>query len=236
MAAEQRVALVTGGNRGLGFATAQQLAQAGMKVLIGSREAENGEAAAQSLQQQGLDVLAYQLSVTDRGGIKVLAQLIETKFGRLDVLINNAGIYPDSDGDTLLTTNLGSIREALETNTYGPISLCQTCVPLMQANGYGRIVNVSSGMGQLNDMGGGSPAYRLSKTALNSVTRILAAELEGTNIKVNSVCPGWVQTDMGGSEAPRTPAEGADTIAWLAQIPDDAPSGLFWRDRTPIPW
>lgn len=236
MAQEQRIALITGGNRGLGFATAQQLAAAGMKVLIGSRDAEKGEAAAQKFQHQGLDVQSYQLSVTDRGGVKVLAQLIESKFGRLDVLINNAGIYPDSDGSTLLSTNLGAIREALETNTYGPITLCQAFVPLMQANGYGRIVNVSSGMGQLDDMQGGSPAYRLSKTALNAVTKMLAAELNGTNIKVNCVCPGWVRTDMGGSEAPRSPEAGADTIAWLAQLPDDAPSGLFWRDRSPIAW
>jgi len=231
---DRRVALVTGANRGIGLATTRQLARQGIKVILGSRDPEQGESVAQALRDDGLDVVSHQLSVTDAGGIKILAQLIDTQFGRLDILVNNAGIFPDSD--SILTTAIGPIREAMETNVFGPILMAQACVPLMKRHGYGRIVNVSSGMGQLSDMGGNHTAYRLSKVTLNGVTRILAAECQDTNIKVNSVCPGWVRTRMGGEAAPRSPEAGADTIAWLATLPDDAPSGQFWRDRTPIPW
>ncbi|MBD0334172.1 MAG: SDR family oxidoreductase [Cyanobacteria bacterium Co-bin13] len=236
MAAEQRVALVTGANRGIGFETTRQLAKQGIKVILGSRDPKKGEAAADKLRQEGLDVVAHQLSVTDAGGIKILAELLESEVGRVDILVNNAGILPDAHDGSILSTDVGPIREAMETNTYAPILLAQAFVPLMKKQGYGRIVNVSSGMGQLTDMGGGHTAYRLSKVSLNAVTRILASELEGTNIKVNSVCPGWVQTDMGGAGATRSPEQGADTIVWLATLSDDAPSGLFWRDRSPIPW
>jgi NAD(P)-dependent dehydrogenase (short-subunit alcohol dehydrogenase family) len=236
MAEDQRVALVTGANRGIGFETTRQLAKQGIKVILGSRNPEKGEAAAHKLRQEGLDVIAHQLSVTDAGGIKILAELLESDFGRLDILVNNAGILPDGHHGSVLNTDLGAIREAMETNTYGPILLAQAFVPLMKKHGYGRIVNVSSGMGQLEDMGGGYTAYRLSKVSLNAVTRILAAELEGTSIKVNSVCPGWVKTDMGGAGATRSVEAGADTVVWLATLPEAGPSGLFWRDRNPIPW
>lgn len=236
MAAEQRVALITGANRGLGFETARQLARQGIRVILGSRDPDKGEAAAAQLRQQGGDVTAHQISVTDEGGIKILAQLLKSDFGRMDILVNNAGILPDVQGGSALSTPLGSIREAMETNVYGPILLAQAFIPLMKQQNYGRIVNVSSGMGQLAEMGSGYTAYRLSKTALNAVTLILANELEGSNIKVNAVCPGWVKTDMGGPEAPRTLEQGADTIAWLATLADDAPTGRFWRDRTVIPW
>ncbi|MBD2258548.1 SDR family oxidoreductase [Pseudanabaena sp. FACHB-2040] len=236
MAAEQRVALVTGANRGIGFETTRQLAKQGIKVVLGSRDPKKGEAAAEKLRQEGLDVVAHQLSVTDSGGIKILAELLESEFGRVDILVNNAGILPDAHDGSILSIDVGPIREAMETNAYAPILLAQSFVPLMKQQGYGRIVNVSSGMGQLSDMGGGHTAYRLSKVSLNAITRILANELEGTNIKVNSVCPGWVKTDMGGTGATRSPEQGADTVVWLATLPDDAPSGLFWRDRSPIPW
>lgn len=235
MTSDQRVALVTGANRGIGFETSRQLAQQGIQVILGSRSPEKGETAASKLRQEGLKVVAHQLSVTDEDGIQSLAQLVENQFGRLDILVNNAGIMPDT-GSGILNNAIKPVREALETNTFGPLLLTQAFMPLMKKHGYGRIVNVSSGMGQLEEMGGGYAAYRISKTALNAVTRIFASELAGTNIKVNSVCPGWVQTDMGGAGAPRTLQQGADTIVWLATLPDGGPSGGFWRDRTPIPW
>ena len=124
----------------------------------------------------------------------------------------------------------------METNVYGPLLVCQALVPLMEQNGYGRIVNMSSGMGQLSDMGAGNPAYRLSKTALNAVTAMVAAGVRGSNILVNSMCPGWVRTDMGGSGAPRSVEQGADTAVWLAMLPEGGPTGGFFRDRKLIPW
>jgi NAD(P)-dependent dehydrogenase (short-subunit alcohol dehydrogenase family) len=136
----------------------------------------------------------------------------------------------------VLDSKLVTWRDTLETNLIGPLLLAQVLVPLMKRNGYGRIVNVSSGQGQLSDMGVGTPAYRVSKTALNALTRTLAAELKGSGILVNSMCPGWVRTDMGGAGAPRTVEQGADTAVWLATLPDDGPSGGFFRDRRPIPW
>jgi NAD(P)-dependent dehydrogenase (short-subunit alcohol dehydrogenase family) len=154
------------------------------------------------------------------------------------VLVNNAGVLLDMEaaGDSLFDARLETFEQTFETNVWGPLLLSQTLIPAMKERGYGRVVNVSSGMGQLSDMGSGSPAYRLSKTALNALTRILAHELRSTNVLVNAVCPGWVRTDMGGPAAPRTPQQGADTITWLATLPDDGPSGGFFRDRKPIPW
>lgn len=237
MSTEGSIALVTGGNRGLGFETARQLARQGIQVILGSRDADQGEAAAAQLRQEGLVVTSHRLNVTDAENIQSLVHWLENQFGRLDILVNNAGILPDAPGSSLLSTEIGLLQEAMATNVYGAIRMIQTCVPLMKKHHYGRIVNVSSGMGQLSDMGGGYPAYRLSKVSLNAVTRILSAELANEpNIKVNSVCPGWVKTRMGGPEAPRTPETGVDTIVWLALLPEDAPSGLFWRDRQPIPW
>ncbi len=139
-------------------------------------------------------------------------------------------------GASIFQADASLLRETFETNTLGPLFVAIALVPLMRRNDYGRIVNVSSGMGQLSDMDGGYPGYRISKTALNAVTVILARELEDTNIKVNAVCPGWVRTDMGGASATRSPEEGADTIVWLATLPDDGPSGGFFRDRRPIDW
>ncbi|HSS66369.1 MAG TPA: SDR family NAD(P)-dependent oxidoreductase, partial [Gammaproteobacteria bacterium] len=139
-------------------------------------------------------------------------------------------------GESIFQAERELLRESFDVNTLGPLLVAKSLVPLMRRNDYGRIVNVSSGMGQLSDMDGGYPGYRISKTALNAVTVILARELEGTNIKANSVCPGWVRTDMGGDNAPRSPEQGADTIVWLATLPDDGPSGGFFRDRKRIAW
>lgn len=237
MSTSQRVAVVTGGNRGIGFEVCRQLAKQ-HQVILTSRDQSKGKAAVEQLQAAGLAVINYSLDVTDSGSVEQLAQFIRNKYGRVDVLVNNAGVlldYRDSDG-SIFNTKVDTLQETIETNLYGPLRLSQALVPLMQNHHYGRIVNVSSGAGQLSDMSSGYPAYRISKTALNALTRILADELKGTNILVNSVCPGWVKTDMGGADATRTPEQGADTIAWLATLPDDGPTGSFWRDRAPIDW
>lgn len=237
MDATKRLAVVTGANRGIGFETCRQLAKAGFQVILTSRDRTKGEAAAQQLQQTGLDVLSYSLDVTNQASIEQLAQFIKEKFNRLDVLVNNAGVYLDNSNgsSSILNAKLDTLQQTLETNLYGPLMLCQALIPLMKVNNFGRIINVSSGMGQLTDMTGDSPAYRISKTSLNALTRILADELKSTGIVVNSICPGWVKTDMGGANAPRTPEQGADTIVWLATQPESETGGFF-RDRQPIPW
>ncbi len=183
--------------------------------------------------------MAYHpLDVTEAGSIERLKQFLTQEFGRCDVLVNNAGIFPDlqETSTSIFHAQADTLRHAMETNVFGALRLSQALVPLMKIHHYGRIVNVSSGMGQLSEMNGGYPAYRLSKTALNALTRILADELKGTNILVNSVCPGWVKTDMGGADASRTPKEGADTIVWLATLPEGSTTGGFFRDRQPIDW
>lgn len=136
----------------------------------------------------------------------------------------------------MLRVKTGAINRAMTTNVYGPLLMSQALVPLMKKNNYGRVVNISSGLGQLSDMGGGYPAYRISKTAINALTRMFAGELKDDNILVNSMCPGWVKTDMGGPDAPRDVQEGADTAVWLATLPDNGPRGKFFRDRQEIPW
>jgi NAD(P)-dependent dehydrogenase (short-subunit alcohol dehydrogenase family) len=140
----------------------------------------------------------------------------------------------DPAQDSVFDADVAMLRESMEANVYGPLQLCQTLIPLMQ--GCGRVVNVSSGMGQLSDMNGCCPGYRLSKTSLNALTRIFADELKGTQVKVNSVCPGWVRTDMGGPGATLSVEQGAETIVWLATLPEDGPSGGFFRNKQPIPW
>lgn len=238
MDSNTRVAVVTGGYGGIGLAICKGLAKEGLRIVLAGRNPNKGNANAEDLQVQGFDVVYAPLDVDRTEDIQRLSQFVDHKYGRLDVLVNNAGIFPDSSaqGDTLMTAKIETIQQGFETNVYGPIRLCQALIPLMKRNHYGRIVNVSSGMGQLSEMGGGSPAYRLSKTALNAVTCMLSAELEGTNILVNSMCPGWVRTEMGGQDAPRSPEEGADTAIWLATLPDDGETGGFFRDRKPIAW
>jgi len=231
-----KIAVVTGGNRGIGFETCRQLAKQGLHVVLTSREPEKGQRAVETLSSEGLNVTHHPLTVTDTDSVAQLAAFLQDEFGRVDALVNNAGVYLDAEGSSVFEAEIDTLRQTLETNVYAPLQLAQAIVPMMRQQNYGRIVNVSSGMGQLTQMGGGAPGYRLSKTALNALTRILAAELEGTNILVNSVCPGWVRTDMGGESAPRSPEQGADTIVWLATLPDGSPTGGFFRDRAPIPW
>jgi NAD(P)-dependent dehydrogenase (short-subunit alcohol dehydrogenase family) len=227
-----RVALVSGGNRGIGFEICRQLAEGGLTVVMGSRDEENGRRAAEGLSGS---VVVRQLDVSDEESVGRLASFVEEEFGRLDVLVNNAAISND-EGQRGVDADLRRVREALEANLLGAWRLCEIAIPLMQRNGYGRIVNISTGLAALENMGGGSPGYRVSKTALNALTRILASELRGSGVLVNSVEPGWVQTDMGGSRAPRPVEEGAEGVVWAATLPNNGPTGGFFRDRRQIPW
>ena len=235
---QTKIAVVTGAYRGLGLETARQLAQQGYRVVLTARREAEGSAAAERLTANGHDVRFQRLDVTAPASAHALRDYLQTEFGRIDVLVNNAGIFPDpspaSPASSIFEADLETIRVAMETNTLAAIQLCQLLIPLMEGNG--RVVNVSSGMGQLSDMNGCCPGYRLSKVALNAVTRIFADELKGTGVKVNSVCPGWVQTDMGGASAPLSVEEGAKGIVWAATLPDDGPSGGFFRHGEPIPW
>ncbi len=235
---EHPVAVVTGAYRGLGRETCRQLGARGYTVLLTARQELEGRAATEALRGEGLGVHFHFLDVTDEASIQQLAKFVGDNFSRLDVLVNNAGIFPDpppgSGNDSVFDAGLDTVRRALETNTWGPLRLCQALIPLM--DGDGRVVNVSSGMGQLSEMNGCCPGYRLSKTALNAVTRIFADELKDTNIKVNSVCPGWVRTDMGGPNAELSVVDGARGIVWAATLPDDGPSGGFFRHGSRIDW
>jgi len=232
----KRIAVVTGASRGIGFEICRQLARCGLTVVLTARSAPRGGAAAGKLRGEGLDVDFCELDVTRAPAIDVLASHLDKRYARLDVLVNNAGVLLDPRGSRFLDSEPKTYRDTLETNFFGPLMLARALIPLMMKNGYGRIVNVSSGMGQLSDMGNNSPAYRVSKTALNALTRILSTELNGKGILVNSVCPGWVKTDMGGPNAPRSVEQGADTAVWLATLPADGPTGSNFRDRRQIPW
>ena len=233
---DRRVAVITGGNRGIGFEICRRLAITGLQVVLTSRDAEKGEAAAGKLAGEGLGVVAQVLDTTVADRAKELAAWVDRRYGRLDVLVNNAGVQIDPKGARALTLELEVLRRSMETNAYSALIVSQALVPLMKKNRYGRIVNMSSILGQLRDMDAQTPAYRISKTALNAITRVMAAELKGTGIKVNTMTPGWVRTDMGGPRAPRSVEEGADTAVWLATLPEDGPSGGFFMDRKAIAW
>ena len=232
MAENGRVALVSGGNRGIGLGVCRRLAEEGLTVILGSRDEERGRRAAEKLPG---GVAVRQLDVADVGSVERLAASIENDFGRLDVLVNNAAISND-EGQSGAEADLDRVKEALEANLFGAWRLSQAAIPHMRRGGYGRIVNVSTGLAALEDMGGGSPGYRISKTSLNALTRILASELRGSGILVNAVNPGWVQTDMGGANANRTVEEGADEVVWAATLPNNGPTGGFFRDRRHVAW
>ncbi|MES1241884.1 MAG: SDR family oxidoreductase [Acidobacteriota bacterium] len=229
---QQRVAVVTGGNRGIGLEICRQLRKLGLKVVLTARDEAKAREAAAGL---GEDVVSHQLDVRDPAGIARLAAFLEQALGGVDVLVNNAGVFLDHHTGGL-TVPMEVVHESLETNVVGPWALSQAVVPVMQRRRYGRIVNVSSGLGAMSEMMGGYASYRVSKLALNGLTRILADELRGTNVLVNTMCPGWVQTEMGGRGAPRPVEAGADTAVWLATLPDGGPTGGFFRDRRQIPW
>jgi NAD(P)-dependent dehydrogenase (short-subunit alcohol dehydrogenase family) len=231
------VALVTGANRGIGLEIARQLVQRGLQVVVGSRDAQSGEEAAAALAGEG-DVTAQTLDVTDRASVERVIAAIETRFRRIDVLVNNAGVLID-EGRRASTIPLEDVQRTLDANLLGAWRMSQAVIPSMRQQRYGRIVNVSSGMGTLAalaDSAGGWPAYRLSKTALNALTMLLASELHGDNILVNAAGPGWVRTRMGGAGAHRSVEQGADTPVWLATLPDGGPTGHLFEDRERIDW
>lgn len=228
------IALVTGGNRGIGFEVCRQLASAGFIVLLTARDAGKAKAAADALRSAGR-VEPLVMDVADANSIANAAAEVAKQYERLDVLINNAGINYDT-WETVANADInGTVMETITTNLLGPWRVCQAFVPLLRKSRAGRIVNVSSESGSLADMGAGPPAYQVTKAALNALTRTLAGELRGSRILVNSVCPGWVATDMGGSGG-RPVADGADGIVWAATLPKDGPTGGFFRDGEPLPW
>lgn len=237
---EKRIAVVTGANRGLGLETAHQLAKRGLHVILTARNPQAGAQALKRLQAQNLPADLRKLDVNSTEDAQALARYIKEAYGRVYVLVNNAGILPESSRDTHaksadpLKVSPVTVMEIFNTNTLGAVRMIQALAPLMPEGA--RIVNVSSGMGALNDSGGGYLGYRLSKAALNMVTRVFATELAARGILVNSVCPGWVRTDMGGASASRSIEKGAETIVWLASAPQATESGFFWRDRKKIPW
>jgi len=226
------VALVTGANRGIGLETCRQLADLGLRVILTSRDPEKGRNAAARI---GKNVVYYPLDVADPEQIQRLRVFVMEEFGRLDVIVNNAGVYLDKGSNSLSLTEK-VFRDTLDINLFGAFRMCQAFIPTMKERGYGRVVNVSSRLGSLVDMKGGSASYRISKTGLNALTRVLADEVRNYNVKINSAHPGRVKTDMGGPEAPRSIEAGADTIVWLATLADDGPTGGFFHDRKQIPW
>ena len=248
MADVKRVSLVTGVNRGIGFEICRGLARKGLEVVMSGRDEAELRQAQQRLAAENLKVATIHLDVTDRRQLEppkdldvtFIGDWLRRKYGRLDVLVNNAGVVPDRTGhddpDSILDTPRDAFELGFETHFHGPLSLCRALVPLMKQNGYGRVVNMSTGMARLTDMNAGWPAYRVSKVAINALTRILSEELKGTNILVNSASPGWVKTRMGGESAPLTPEQGADTAIWLATLPDGGPSGGFYADRKAGSW
>jgi NAD(P)-dependent dehydrogenase (short-subunit alcohol dehydrogenase family) len=234
---DARVALVTGGNRGIGFEICRGLARAGLHVLLGARDEAKGRRAVEQLKDAGSVELVL-IDVTDSNSIQTAVDSILANHGRIDILVNNAAIVLDEEL-SVLSVPADTARETFETNVYGPLLLCQLVVPGMIERRYGRIVNVSSGAGQLSSMRDYAPSYSLSKVALNAITRLVASALRSErarNVLVNSVDPGWVRTDMGGPDATRSPEKGAETPIWLATLPDNGPTGGFFHDKKPVPW
>jgi NAD(P)-dependent dehydrogenase (short-subunit alcohol dehydrogenase family) len=233
--AAARVALVTGANRGLGLETSRQLLARGLRVAMTGRDVEAVERARRGFGDTARNALAVRLDVADSSSITSARQTIAEQLGAVDVVVNNAAVLLFEDGE-LLSIPLEGFRDTFEVNVFGMIEVCRAFVPAMAKRGYGRIVNVSSGAGQLAGMSTYAPAYSMSKAAVNALTRLLAATYRGQGILVNSVDPGWVRTDMGGPSAPRSVEEGADTIVWLATLPDNGPTGGFFHDRRQVEW
>lgn len=228
-----KTVLITGANRGIGFETARQLAGRGCHVVIGVRSEQQGEKAQRELEKTG-KVSLLVLDVSDSRSIASAASKF-APIGRLDVLINNAGIFPD-EGVSITTISSEQMVSTLQTNTFGPLEMTQAFLPYLKKSEAGRVINISSGYGQLDGLSASAPSYCLSKFALNGVTLMLAEALKEHQIAVNSMCPGWVRTDMGGPSASRSVEEGADTAVWLSTEADQNLSGKFFRDRKEIPW
>ena len=223
------VSLVTGANRGIGLEVCRQLAAAGHDVVLTARDATQAATAARAVGAAPL-----RLDVTDPANVAEAATAVRDRFGKLDVLVNNAATTYDT-WQRATTADLAVVREAAETNLYGPWLTIQRFLPLLRESAHPRIVNVSSESGSLASMGGGTPAYAASKVALNALTRMLAAELRSERILVNAVCPGWTDTDMGGPGG-RPVADGAASVVWAALLPDSGPTGGFFRDGRALPW
>ena len=228
----KRTALVTGANRGIGFAIARQLAEFGHSVLLGSRDLKAGEEAAGSLRGPGLDIEPVQIDLTDPAGIDAALDEIKTSGREIDALVNNAGVLHEKP---ILELTEGEIADSIAVHVAGPLRLIRALAPKMIERKYGRFVNLSSGWGSFSEGMGGPGLYGVTKAALNALTVRLSKELPSF-VKVNAMCPGWVRTRMGGKSAARSPEEGADTAVWLATLPDDGPTGGFFRDRKPIGW
>ncbi|MEH7086889.1 SDR family oxidoreductase [Neobacillus drentensis] len=235
MSKDIKVALVTGGNRGIGYELVKQLALKGFKVILASRDPEMGYEAVQNLKELGLDVSCVEMDVANQESIHQVATTVNKRYGRLDVLINNAGVYLE-ENKRLVATDPSILEKTMATNFFGAYHVICSFIPLMEKQSYGRIINVSSEYGAMSEMSyPGVGAYKLSKFALNGLTRLLAAEING-DIKINSVDPGWVSSDMGGPSAPRTPKQAAESILWLATVGPEGPNGGFFRDGKRIEW
>jgi NAD(P)-dependent dehydrogenase (short-subunit alcohol dehydrogenase family) len=236
-----RTALITGANRGIGFEIARQLAEAGVTVLAGVRSETRLATTRDAFDKAGVDVKLVVLDVAQTAHIPAVIDQIEQRNGPIDILINNAAILIDGPGGfaaSLFKMTDDVFRRTWDTNVAAPAAIMRTLIPRMIARGYGRVVNMSSLAGQMSTMRSGFPAYRVSKAALNALTRIAATEaaLASADIKINACSPGWVRTDMGGPEASRSPAEGAETAVWLATLPSNGPTGGFFQDKKPLPW
>jgi NAD(P)-dependent dehydrogenase (short-subunit alcohol dehydrogenase family) len=231
----KRVALVTGSNRGIGFDICRQLGQAGYVVVVTARDAVKGERAQQTLRSDGVEAHFHLLDVTDADGARQAAGFVARKLGRLDALVNNAAVSLDA-AELLEHVDLDIMRRTLDANLLGALRCCQAFLPMMRAQGYGRIVNVSSGRASFSKLASGGGCYRISKAALNALTVILADEVKEANILVNAMTPGWVRTRLGGIRAPRSTSKGAEAAVWLAMLPDDGPRGKFFKDREEFPW
>lgn len=254
-----RVVLVTGSDRGIGFEVCREMNERGYRVVLTSPVRKQAVQALTRLPAPS-NAVTHALDVASPRSVLALRKFIMSRFGRLDILVNNAGVLLDEgrskiegiiahrlkripkrvefgEGPSVLRQDIDIFRATLEINTFGALRMCQAFVPLMMEAGYGRVVNLASGRGQLDGMTDeGAPAYQLSKTALNAITVMVADAARGANVLVNSVCPGWTRTDLGGPEAPRSVEEAADTIVWLATLPNKGPTGRFFRNRKPIPW
>jgi NAD(P)-dependent dehydrogenase (short-subunit alcohol dehydrogenase family) len=235
MSQDKQVALVTGGNRGIGYELVRQLALKGFKVILASRDPEMSHKAAQKLKESNLDVSFVVMDVDNQESISQAANKVNERYGRLDVLINNSGVYLE-ENKKLVAMDPSILERTMKTNFFGAYHVIRSFIPLMEKRGYGRIINVSSEYGAMSDMTyPGVGAYKLSKFALNGLTRLVAAEING-DIKINAVDPGWVSSDMGGPSAPITPKQAAESIVWLATIGPEGPNGGFFRDGKQIDW
>jgi NAD(P)-dependent dehydrogenase (short-subunit alcohol dehydrogenase family) len=231
---DRPVAVVTGANRGIGREVARQLAAAGYLAVLGSRDEERGRVAAAALGGEEAGIVACRLDVADDSSVREAAEWVRSALGRCDALVNNAAIDYDTDARAT-SADLDRIHRAMETNLYGAWRCALAFLPLLRRSPHSRLVNVSSGGGSISSMGAGTPAYSVSKAALNALTRILAAELRADRVLVNAVCPGWVATDMGGTGG-RPVAAGAAGVTWAVLLGDEGPTGGFFRDGCPVEW